>query len=784
MGLNVPDLDDRTFEDLLEDATRSIPVHTDEWTDHNESDPGITILEVLAWVAESDIYRLDRVTEIHVRKYLQLLGVQPRPPQSASTRLALSPDGTESGTEIEAGEALLADDGSGAARQFETTADLRLTEAEVAAVVSTHHEGQVDNTTANESDSMHFPAFGPAAEGGSAMYVGFDEDPFADADRLDLSIDFHDDDIPDPATHGPDPVAVPPVPPIGRRRADGDGADGGGNGGSPRLSMPEPVDFEPTVEVAWQHCLDLEDWFSDDDWAPVEVDDGTNAFYEGGMITLQKPGGEDGWRGERGRILDVDEPLFWLRCVVETPGHEVPPQLDTVQTNVVPVEHRAERVDEALTRPDGMVGPGMAPFEGVEAVSEPVTAWFVEVRDVDGAELVEVLRKIDEDPTVHVAINEDTGRHLLVGRDEQHLEEFTEHVERTHGVSVRIGESITVDRDAITTAEPDQTFVFDHAPVLEATVRVGGDRWTPVPDFAASGPDDEHYVLDHERGMVRFGDGVRGEVPEAGQPVVAEHYVHGGGDAGNVGFSAEWTFVEDGQPDVEIEQLAAARGGDTDSLGAALARLKRDLKRPYRLVTREDCQYVAKHTPGLRFGRTTVRVDEPDGSDEDRTCAPHGTLRVVVVPYSTRLRPEPSDGFLEAVRCHLQRHRLVTDRVEVEPPTYVGVRSSVGVELREGYAESRRAEAIQETLDEFLDPLSGFDGDGWPFGRPVYRSELFATIEGVEGVDCVTDLSISATGEHSMVDGDVHIRPTALVYSQGHDVRVRTPGGDCEGWSR
>lgn len=695
MGLNVPDLDDRTFEDLLDDATRSIPVHTDEWTDHNESDPGITILEVLAWVAESDIYRLDRITETHIRKYLQLLGVQPRPPQSASTRLALSPDGTESGSEIEAGTALLADDGSGVAKQFETKADLRLTEAEVTAVVCTHREGQVDNTIANESDSMHFLAFGPAAEEGSVMYVGFDEDPFADTDRLDLAIDFHDDDIPDPTTHGPDPVAVPPVPPIGRRRTDED--EDGANGGSLRLSLPEPVEFEPSVEVAWQHCLDLDDWFLDDRWKPVDADpDGTNTFYESGMITLHEPGGEDAWIGARARILDVEEPLYWLRCVVKTPGHEVPPQLDAVRVNVVPVEHRAERIDEPLSRPDG---------------------------------------------------------------------------------------------STVTSAQPDQMFVFDHAPVLEATVRVGDDRWTAVPDFAASGPDDEHYVLDHERGMIRFGDGVRGEVPAAGQPVVAERYAHGGGEAGNVGSSATWTFVKAGQPDVEIEQLAAARGGYTDSLDAALARLKRDLKRPYRLVTREDCRYVAEHTPGLRFGRATVRVDgpetdEPDGDDDDRTCAPHGTLRVVVVPYSTRPRPEPSDGFLEAVRCHLQRHRLVTDRVEVKPPTYVGVRTNVEVQIYEGYSEDRRAEAIQAALDEFLDPLSGFDGDGWPFGRPVYRSELFATIEGVEGVDCVTDLSISATGEHSMVDGDVHIRPTALVYSQGHDVRVRTSGDDCERWSR
>ena len=48
-GLN---LDDRTFEQLYQELRRRIPAYAPEWTDHNDSDPGITLMQMFSWLAE------------------------------------------------------------------------------------------------------------------------------------------------------------------------------------------------------------------------------------------------------------------------------------------------------------------------------------------------------------------------------------------------------------------------------------------------------------------------------------------------------------------------------------------------------------------------------------------------------------------------------------------------------------------------------------------------------------------------------------------------------------
>jgi hypothetical protein len=73
MALPVPTLDDRRFDDLVEEARALIPAYQPDWTDHNESDPGITLLELFAWLAEMLIYRADQVPERQLRAFLRLL---------------------------------------------------------------------------------------------------------------------------------------------------------------------------------------------------------------------------------------------------------------------------------------------------------------------------------------------------------------------------------------------------------------------------------------------------------------------------------------------------------------------------------------------------------------------------------------------------------------------------------------------------------------------------------------------------------------------------------------
>ncbi len=81
--LKSPNLDDRTWQDLVDQAKKLIPKYTKEWTDHNPSDPGIVLIELFAWLMEQAIYRLNRVPKKYKIEFLKLMGIVRRPPNPA-----------------------------------------------------------------------------------------------------------------------------------------------------------------------------------------------------------------------------------------------------------------------------------------------------------------------------------------------------------------------------------------------------------------------------------------------------------------------------------------------------------------------------------------------------------------------------------------------------------------------------------------------------------------------------------------------------------------------------
>ena len=87
MALPVPNLDDRRFQDLVDDAKRLVQQRCPEWTDHNVSDPGVTLIELFAWMTDQVVYRLNRVPDRNYVKFLELIGVSLFPPTAARTQV-------------------------------------------------------------------------------------------------------------------------------------------------------------------------------------------------------------------------------------------------------------------------------------------------------------------------------------------------------------------------------------------------------------------------------------------------------------------------------------------------------------------------------------------------------------------------------------------------------------------------------------------------------------------------------------------------------------------------
>ncbi len=82
-----PKLDDRTFNDIVEEAIGMIPRYAPEWTNHNPSDPGITLIELAAWMTDLLLHRLNQVPEKNYVAFLNLLGIKLRPPRASKAFL-------------------------------------------------------------------------------------------------------------------------------------------------------------------------------------------------------------------------------------------------------------------------------------------------------------------------------------------------------------------------------------------------------------------------------------------------------------------------------------------------------------------------------------------------------------------------------------------------------------------------------------------------------------------------------------------------------------------------
>lgn len=332
------------------------------------------------------------------------------------------------------------------------------------------------------------------------------------------------------------------------------------------------------------------------------------------------------------------------------------------------------------------------------------------------------------------------------------------------------------------TGRPEQTFRVASAPVLRDSLQLevdqgsGPEAWSEVEDFLASGPRDQHYVLNRTTGEVRFGDGRRGAIPIAnvtnpGANVVARRYQYGGGAHGNVPAGA-LRALRNAVPGIDENQvvnLMASYGGrDEETLDQAKQRAPAAVQARCRAVTSEDFEFFATQAADIARAKA-LPLAHPGFPDVQVP----GVVTVVVVPDSDEVQPRPSEGTLRTVCALLDQRRLLTTEVYVAPPDYqeVGVAVDLVADDAADLAEVQRA--VERTLLDYFHPLRGAeDGLGWPFGGTVSFSRTFQQVFSVTGVSSVNRLVVSVDGVEAPECRDVPLRPGALASSRAHRVSV------------
>lgn len=164
------------------------------------------------------------------------------------------------------------------------------------------------------------------------------------------------------------------------------------------------------------------------------------------------------------------------------------------------------------------------------------------------------------------------------------------------------------------------------------------------------------------------------------------------------------------------------------------------LRRPERAVTCADFERLAREADA-RVAR--ARCLPRRNLDSENPLAPNvdkpGHTSVLIVPADVEQHPQPAPDLIAAVRAYLEPRRLLTNTVHVVGPQYAQVGVRLTLVLKPDAAEEAvRTQAVAALL-AFLHPLRGGpDGAGWPFGRNVHVSEIYALLDGLAGVDYVT----------------------------------------------
>ncbi|WP_329177964.1 putative baseplate assembly protein [Streptomyces sp. NBC_01477] len=174
MALPTPNLDDRRFQQLVDEAKRYVQQRAPEWTDHNVSDPGVTLIETFAYLVDQLLYRLNRLPDKNYIAFLDLLGIRLFPPTAGSAEVdfwlsAPQPDTVTlpAGTEVTTAEGETDEP-----VVFATTEELRILPSGLIRLVTAPRSGVQTDMTGALSEGRSVPCFQAAPEPGDALLFG------------------------------------------------------------------------------------------------------------------------------------------------------------------------------------------------------------------------------------------------------------------------------------------------------------------------------------------------------------------------------------------------------------------------------------------------------------------------------------------------------------------------------------------------------------------------------------------------------------------------------------
>lgn len=708
--LPLPNLDDQQFADILDDSIRMIPRISPKWTDINFHDPGVTFIELFAWLKEMQQYYMNQITDENRVKFLELLGVKlfNVTPARINARIIQEKDICF----LTKGYKLCFNDIC-----FENENTTILKQRKIKAVVLCNELEIKDVTHINNDSTASFQPFGKVGTKEGQIYIGIDN-LFETNEKA--SIYFHIENSDN------------------------------------WIPIQEKTEFDILGDITWEYYGEEK---GKQAWYPVSIDkDETFSLLQSGSIKFHVNG-----KMIQSSILSLtNNNSYWIRGTLKESYYEVMPKVKNIYFNslsLIQKDSSCEYIEIAnkdITSSKLKLEHFLGRYGNIKVCELKDKKVWTEITD----DFIDTII-VEEDQT-YLTIKEEALKECMKA-PKNHIRIICYKNDFNNGI---LGKCTGVPNQEIKLK--DKNIYYDHFK-LQIGIKaeknnIQWEDWDKVKSLDSSSAYDRHYILNEEEGVIKFGDNERGLIPPKDAEVRVIAYSTCFGSRGNV----NEVYLHS---DKDTEGINAytneiiRKGKNKETLQAAIIRFKRELGELNRAVTSKDYEKIALNTPGLKLARVKALPLFKPGIKGYPVEKAKNCITLVAVPYSERKMPILNKKYIKNIKRYIDRFRLITTVVHIMSAEYIGISIYGEIAVKPYYRNTE--EKIHKELTNYLNPIAMGEGQKqWKFGSTVYRADIYGKIDRLEFVKEIKSLTITASGGEYFKNqnGDIEIPPYGLVY--------------------
>ena len=707
--IELENLHNRSLDDILDEYLNKIPYLSTEWTDYQEADPGITMVELFSWLKWVQHEYLNRNFPGVSTKFLRLLDVNRYKNKGAKTFLEVSH--VKENTDLPVRTKWKSGD-----MVFENTENQTLINSSILNIEFDNPEMPSQEEYYKFDGNNVFYVFGKNTErkdknGVKRRFIISFDAPISQGKMFNIFFSvYNSHDL-------------------------------------KRNPIKEDSKFVPMARIKWEYYGVKN---GKKGWHEVSVvNDFTYQFLFSGIVGMKIDGTTEPMDGE-----------YKIRATLLYDEYDYPPRIDNVIPNVFSVVQNESRCENIVIKkedvlPDFTVdvprnlalygrsevylkshggwvrtfSPTFKSFTKKGKLSVDLSEVWSEIKNLKPSDEAVMIVSCDQDFKDNMVLGSGTG---MTGQT----------------VKFEFKNVLYNDLELLISEKIDGKEVFF--------------KWKRVDDFYSSGKYDRHFVYDEDEKVITFGDHEHGMAPRPGNDnirICGLRFTSGYKSNIKDKMISSVISLNNALNNSRVFQITEATGGrDIESIEHASARAAEIFSNPYRAVSKKDYENIVKSTPGLMFTNVKILPNYMPGEDvSNQNCV------TIAVRWNRKVGLTLPKSFEENIMNHINKYRLINTHVKVISPEYIGLIITGKIVVDSFYREEDRT--IEKEIKRFVKNMNN------DLGKTLHFGDIFGMIDKLKYVSRLDSLRIVPIGNfvQKNVSEDIIIPPNGVYYVEKID---------------